>query len=76
MGLKRPRKILEEFCTNRVPVSLTNGQIKINKINNKLEVMFRSDTKMEESNALFKCRTPAHLAEKELNEKSFTKRRT
>ena len=49
---KAQQKKLEE--PNKIPVSLTNCQIKNNKTNNKLEAVLRSYTKIEESNVKFK----------------------
>ena len=70
---KNQQKILEEFCTKKVPVSLTNCQINT-KMNNKLEVALRSYTKIEESNVQFKMQDSKTLGSEIIELKNLSQK--
>ena len=49
---------LHSFCDKELPVTLTNCQIQYNKFKNKLEIVVKSYTKLEQSNAQFSIADP------------------
>lgn len=50
---KHQRQELESFCTNGIPITLSNCQIQHKKLKNKLEVVLKSYTKEECSEVQF-----------------------
>ena len=50
---RKHRQQLDSFCDKKIPITIKDCQIQLNKFQNKLEVVLKSKTQVEEANIEF-----------------------